>query len=119
MHQIQIETLDYSVLNELRLSLGDNEDIEIIQGRDFSGDLTNIELYFRLVTDAIAVLSPIITMLIQKKRISSIKIDGDKIELVNVSHEVAEEALRKHFEMLKSSEINKDSSNSNSDNDNG
>ena len=95
MHQIQIETLDFSVLSELESLLGSNEYIDIIQGRNFSGDLTNIELYFRLATDVIAVLTPIITLLIQKKRISSIKIDGKKIELENVSHDLAEEALRK------------------------
>ena len=106
MHQIQIETLDFSVLSELESCLGDNKSIDIIQGRNFSGDITNIELYFRLATDVIAVLTPIITLLIQKKRISSIKIDGNKIELENVSHELAEEALKKHFEMLQSGDGN-------------
>jgi hypothetical protein len=106
MHQIQIETLDFSVLSELESYFDNNENIDIIQGRNFSGDLTNIELYFRLATDVIAVLTPIITLLIQKKRISSIKIDGNKIELENVSHELAEEALKKHFEMLQSGDGN-------------
>lgn len=66
MHQIQIETLDFSVLSELESCLGDNKSIDIIQGRNFSGDITNIELYFRLATDVIAVLTPVITLLIQK-----------------------------------------------------
>lgn len=114
MHQIQIETLDFSVLSELESYFDNNENIDIIQGRNFSGDLTNIELYFRLATDVIVVLTPIITLLIQKKRISSIKIDGNKIELENVSHELAEEALRKHFEMMQSCEENDASTNSNS-----
>lgn len=114
MHQIQIETLDFSVLSELESLLGSNEYIDIIQGRNFSGDLTNIELYFRLATDVIAVLTPIITLLIQKKRISSIKIDGKKIELENVSHDLAEEALRKHFEMMQYNEENSAGDDSNS-----
>ncbi len=118
MHQIQIETLDFNVLSELESYLGENENIDIIQGRNFSGDLTNIELYFRLATDVIAVLTPIITLLIQKKRVSSIKIDGNKIELENVSHELAEEALRKHFETLQSGEENDVATNSNSGGDN-
>lgn len=112
MHQIQIETLDFSVLSELESYLVETKSIDIIQGRNFSGDITNIELYFRLTTDVIAVLMPIITLLIQKKRISSIKIDGNKIELENVSHELAEEALRKHFEMLQSGEENDVTTNS-------
>jgi hypothetical protein len=119
MHQIQIETLDFSVLSELESYFDNNENIDIIQGRNFSGDLTNIELYFRLATDVIAVLTPIITLLIQKKRISSIKIDGNKIELENVSHELAEEALKKHFEMLQSGDGNDAATtNSNSGEDN-
>ncbi len=118
MHQIQIETLDFSVLSELESYLANNDNIDIIQGRNFSGDITNIELYFRLATDVIAVLTPIITLLIQKKRISTIKIDGNKIELENVSHELAEEALRKHFEMLQSDEENDVTTNSSSGGDN-
>lgn len=47
-----------------------------------------------------------------------IKIDGNKIELENVSHELAEEALRKHFETLQSGEENDVATNSNYGGDN-
>jgi len=98
MHQIQIETFDSTVIKELQVLVEKDENIDMIQGRNFSGDLTSIEIYVPLIVSVIASITPIITAWIQKKQVSSIKIDGEKLELNNVSPKITEEVLRKYFE---------------------
>ena len=100
MHQIQIETIYTSLFQELQNILQDSN-IDIIQGRNFSGDLTNIEIYIPHIVTAINIVVPVVIKLIKKNRVSSVKIDGKKIELKNVSNMVAEEALNKYFENLR------------------
>ena len=108
MHQIQIETIDTSLYQELQNILQDSN-IDIIQGRNFSGDLTNIEIYIPHIVTAINIVVPVVIKLIKKNRVSSVKIDGKKIELKNVSNKVAEEALNKYFENLRDETNNQDS----------
>ena len=100
MHQIQIETIDTTLFQELQDAL-DNNDIDIIHGRNFSGDLTNIEVYIPHIISVISIVVPVIVTLIKKNRVSSVKIDGKKIELKNVSNKIAEDALNKYFENLR------------------
>lgn len=94
MHLIQIETFDPSVTEELKRLSDCNENIDIIHGHNFSGDLTNIELYVELTIGVIAVITPVITALIKNHKITSIKIDNDKIELTNVSSKNTEEFIK-------------------------
>lgn len=104
MHQIQIETSDLTVIKELQQLSEKNENIYVIQGRNFSGDLTNIEVYLPLIVSVIAAITPLISAWIQKMKLSSIKIDGKKIELNNVSQKTVEEVLSKYFENLQTEE---------------
>lgn len=104
MHQIQIETSDSDVIKELNELSNKNDSIDIIQGRNFSGDLTTIEVYVPLIVSVIGAITPIITVWIQKMKLSSIKIDGKKIELNNVSQKITEEVLKKYFESIRTEE---------------
>ncbi len=104
MHLIQIETFDPSVTEELKRLSDCNENIDIIHGHNFSGDLTNIELYVELTIGVIAVITPVITALIKNHKITSIKIDNDKIELTNVSSKNTEEFIKKFFENKQTTE---------------
>lgn len=75
-----------------------NENIELIQEKNFSGDITTIELYVSLGINVIAVLVPVIKKLIDKQKISGLTIDGDKIEVKNVSEKLIEEVITKKLE---------------------
>lgn len=70
-----------------------NENIEIIQEKNFSGDITTIELYVSMGINVIAIVVPIIKTLIKNHKISSVTIDGDKIEAKNISEELAEKII--------------------------
>ena len=81
---------DASDLFELANS---NENIDIIEEKNFSGDITTIELYVSLGINAAAVVVPIIKALIKQHKISSVTIDGNKIEAKNISEDLAEKII--------------------------
>lgn len=99
MHKIEIEIDDVEYAANLIKLAETNEDIDIITEKNFSGDLTTIELYISLTINVVTVLVPIIKSLIKHKKISSLKIDGQKIEVNNVSQELIETILKKKMEI--------------------
>ena len=95
MLQIQMEFANIDDANPLFELADSSGDIEIIQGKNFSGDITTVELYISLAVNIATLVVPILKALIKQKKVSSIKIDGDKIELSNVSDELIEKVLDK------------------------
>ena len=95
MLQIQMEFTNMDDANPLLELVDSSEDIEIIQEKNFSGDITTVELYISLAVNVVTLVVPILKALIKQKKVSSIKIDGDKIELSNVSDELIEKVLNK------------------------
>lgn len=99
MHKIEIEMDEVEYASELIRLAESNEDMDIITEKNFSGDLTTIELYISLTINVVTVLVPIIKSLIKHKKISSMKIDGQKIEVNNVSQELIEKILMQKMEI--------------------
>ena len=99
MHKIEIEMDEVEYASELIRLAETNEDMDIITEKNFSGDLTTIELYISLTINVVTVLVPIIKSLIKHKKISSLKIDAQKIEVNNVSLELIEKILKKKMEI--------------------
>lgn len=99
MHKIEIEMDEVEYVSELIRLAETNEDMDIITEKNFSGDLTTIELYISLTINVVTVLVPIIKSLIKHKKISSLKIDGQKLEVNNVSQELIEKILVQKMEI--------------------
>mgnify|MGYP000063136846 FL=1 len=99
MYKIEIEMDEVEYASELIRLAETNEDMDIITEKNFSGDLTTIELYISLTINVVTVLVPIIKSLIKHKKISSLKIDGQKIEVNNVSQELIEKILKEKMEI--------------------
>lgn len=95
MIQIQMEFANMDDADPLLELADSSEDVEIIQEKNFSGDITTVELYISLAVNVVTLVVPILKALIKQKKVSSIKIDGDKIELSNVSDELIEKVLNK------------------------
>lgn len=92
LHQIQLEFNNQDNAKDI-LALAENHDeITIIQEKNFTGDVTTIELYVSVAVNVLTVVGTAVSALIAKKKVSSVKIDGDKIEVNNVS-----ENLIKHI----------------------
>lgn len=106
MHKIEIEMDEVEYASELIRLAETNEDMDIITEKNFSGDLTTIELYISLTINVVTVLVPIIKSLIKHKKISSLKIDGQKIEVNNVSQELIEKILKQKMEIEAKAESN-------------
>ena len=94
MHKIELEIDELEYAFELLKLAEENEDIDLITEKNFTGDLTMIELYISLSLNVITLIVPIIKALIKQKRVSSLKIDGEKIEVTNVSQDLVETILR-------------------------
>ncbi len=97
MHQIIIETTNRKAAEEAARVLNEIDNVDVIEGRNFSGEISTIEIYLPLITSVIVAVVPIITALINKHKMSSIKIDGNKLELTNISSELAENVLRQYL----------------------
>ena len=83
MNVIKIDLENLSDANEL-LNLADsNENIDVIQEKNFNGDITTLELYISMTLNVIALIVPVLIKLIKYKKIESLVIDGDKIEVKN------------------------------------
>ena len=99
MHKIEIEMDEVEYASELLRLAETNDEMDIITEKNFSGDLTTIELYISLTINVVTVLVPIIKSLIKHKKISSLKIDGQKIEVNNVSQKLIEKILKQKMEI--------------------
>lgn len=93
MTVINLKFEDINEATELINLADSNEEIEIIQEKNFSGDITTVELYVTLGINIITVIAPIIKRLIDKHKVSGLKIDGKTIELNNVSEQLVEKIL--------------------------
>lgn len=93
LHQIEIAFLNQEDATEI-LSLAERYDeIEAIHEKNFTGDVTTIELYVSVAVNVLALVSSTVTSLIAKKKTSSVKIDGEKIEVTNVSEELIKQIV--------------------------
>ena len=93
MNVIKIDLENLSDANEL-LNLADsNENIDVIQEKNFNGDITTLELYISMTLNVIALIVPVLIKLIKYKKIESLVIDGDKIEVKNISEDLAEKIM--------------------------
>lgn len=107
IHKIELQIEELEDASEL-LELADhNKDMDVIVERNFTGDLRDIELYVSLTISLILSLAPIIKKLISKSKISSLKIDGDKIEIENVSEKTIEKILELKMEHVENKEKDK------------
>lgn len=70
--------------------------IDIVHEKSFNGITNVIEIFIDAIP-VIAILSPIIIEKIKKKSICKIKIDGDKIEIENISEELLKEIIENKF----------------------
>ena len=70
-------------------------EIDVIQERGFNGDITTIELYISMAVNVITIITSMIGTLIQHKKVSSLKINGETLEINNVSQELVERIMRK------------------------
>ena len=88
LHQIQIEFHNPEDARDI-LSLAEQyDDITAIEEKSFTGDVTTIELYVSIAINVLTIVGAAVNALIAKKKVSSVKIDGDKIELNNVSEDL-------------------------------
>lgn len=88
LYQIQIEFRNPEDAREI-LSLAEQyDDIKAIEEKSFTGDVTTIELYVSVAINILTIVGAAVKALIAKKKVSSVKIDGDKIELNNVSEDL-------------------------------
>lgn len=88
LHQIQIEFNNPEDVREL-LSLAEQyDDITAIEEKSFTGDVTTIELYVSVAINILTIVGAAVNALIAKKKVSSVMIDEDKIELNNVSEDL-------------------------------
>ncbi len=98
MHKIELTVDEIEYAKELFDLSENNEGIDIITEKNFTGDLTTIELYISLAINVIVVVIPVIKTIIKQNKVSSLKIDGEKIEVTNVSQELIESILKKNEE---------------------
>lgn len=89
MYKIELEIDESKSFDELIELSEKEEDIDIITEKNFTGDITTIEIFVA----TLEVLVPAIVAMIKKRKISSMKIDGEKIEVKNVSEKLIEKVL--------------------------
>lgn len=97
MYKVELEVDSLEDVHELFDLADNNENIDIITQKNFNGDVTTIELYISLAVNVIAVVVPVINALISQRRVSSLKIDGDKIEVENVTQDLIEKILNENL----------------------
>lgn len=88
LHQIQIEFHNPEDAREVLSLVEQYDDITAIEEKSFTGDMTTIELYVSVAINILTIVGAAVNALIAKKKVSSVKIDGDKIELNNVSEDL-------------------------------
>ena len=78
LYQIQIEFHNPEDAREI-LSLAERyEDITAIEEKSFTGDATTIELYVSVAINILTILGAAVNALIAKKKVSSVKTNGEK-----------------------------------------
>lgn len=82
--------------------------VDVIEERNFNGDITTVELFISMGINILTLIVSIINMKIQQNKVSSLKINGDSIEINNVTQELLEEILRQKFNSLEQSDSNID-----------
>ena len=87
-------------IRELMQMEEENDEIDIITEKNFTGDITKIEVFI----GALEILIPLVRSLIKNKKVSSMKLDGEKIELKNVSEELIEKVLKEKYKNNSDSE---------------
>lgn len=97
MHQIQMTVLQTENMEDLYDLVETHGELDIIEEKNFNGDLTTLTLYVSWSITTITILIPVIKTLIKHKKISSLKIDGKKIELTNVSEELIVKTLEDYL----------------------
>lgn len=110
MNIIKIDLWNPNDASELISIAKENEGIDAVQEKNFSGDITTLELYISLGANILTIIISVINTLIQKKKISSIKINGDAIEINNVSQDFIEKVLNSKLSLT-------DNNNSENEND--
>lgn len=98
MYKVELEVDSLEDVHELFDLADNNENIDIITQKNFNGDVTTIELYISLAVNVIAVVVPVINALISQRRVSSLRIDGNKIEVENVTQDLIEKILNENLE---------------------
>jgi len=98
MIQIKMEFNDIEDAGDILKLAEDNEEIDVIREKNFNGDITIIELYISAAINVITLTSTIINTLIKEKKISSLSIDGDKIDVKNVPTELLKSIIEKKLE---------------------
>ncbi len=88
LHQIQIEFNNPDDAKEILTLAEKYGEITAIEEKSFTGDVTTIELYVSVAINILTIVGAAVNALIAKKKVSSVKIDGDKIELNNVSEDL-------------------------------
>ncbi len=95
MVQVVLECEDLNVYQEIYEISKNTDDFEVINEKNFTGDITIVEMFFEALPTILAIIIPVLIEKIKKKKVSSLKIDGDIIELKNVSEELLKEVLEK------------------------
>lgn len=97
MYQIQMVLTEPDALKTFYDLSETYDELDVIEEKSFNGDLSTVSLYISLTVNIITVLTPIITALIKKKKVSSLKMEGDKIELENVSEDLIKQLFEIHY----------------------
>ena len=100
MYKIEIEIEEMEDIRKLMQMEEENDEIDIITEKNFTGDITKIEMFI----GAFEILIPLIRSLIKNKKVSSMTLDGEKIELKNVSEELIEKVLKEKYKNNSDSE---------------
>ncbi len=93
MNVIKIDLWNPDDASELMSIAEGNEGVDTVQEKNFSGDITTLELYISLGVNVLTIIVSVINTLIQKKKVSSIKINGEAVEINNVSQDLIEKVL--------------------------
>ena len=81
-------------LNDFIQTTKIEEELEVIHEKNFNGTSMIVEVFINSIP-AIALITPVIIAKIKKKNLSNLKIEGDKIEIDNVSEKFIKELLEK------------------------
>lgn len=95
LHQIQIEFHNPEDARDILSLTEQYDDITAIEEKSFTGDVTTIELYVSVAINVLTIVGAAVNALIAKKKVSSVKIDGDKIELNNVSEDMIKRIVQR------------------------
>lgn len=96
MIQMSININESRIVDDLKKIAITEQDVEIIHEKNFNGTETIIEIFINSIP-VITLLVPIIVEYIKTQKISKVKIDGDKIEIENVSEEFLKNFLEERL----------------------